>query len=116
MQTVIEDALGLKSCIKIKNVSTFVNADLDYITIYGEMCARPEVSAMFNLEPEICCNLIDDQEQINYSTVSTHADCFWATRCSTFKIHIKDFSKKCESKCIQKIVLRLIWKKYQSLN
>ena len=98
MNAVIEDPMGLESGIRIDMVKTVTDRKAGRITIRGT-----------DIEPEIECAIIDENEAIAEIALSRHNGCFWTNRQALWSIEIEDVDARIPWDEISMLHLRLIY-------
>lgn len=114
MNAVIEDPMGLESGIRIDMVKTVTDRKAGRITIRGRMTACTKSPAVPDIEPEIECAIIDENEAIAEIALSRHNGCFWTNRQALWSIEIEDVDERISWDEISMLHLRLIYCNNQS--
>ena len=114
MNAVIEDPMGLESGIRIDMVKTVTDRKAGRITIRGRMTACTKSPAVPDIEPEIECAIIDENESIAQIPLSRLNGCFWTNRQALWSIEIEDVDERISWDEISMLHLRLIYCNNQS--
>ena len=114
MNAVIEDPMGLESGIRIDMVKTVTDRKAGRITIRGRMTACTKSPAVPDIEPEIECAIIDENDAIAEIALSRHNGCFWTNRQALWSIEIEDVDERIPWEEISMLHLRLIYCKSRS--
>ena len=109
MNAVIEDPMGLESGIRIDMVKTVTDRKTGRITIRGRMTACTKSPAVPDIEPEIECAIIDENEAIAEIALSRHNGCFWTNRQALWSIEIEDVDERIPWEDISMLHLRLLY-------
>ena len=94
MNAVIEDPMGLESGIRIDMVKTVTDRKAGRITIRGRMTACTKSPAVPDIEPEIECAIIDENEAIAEIALSRHNGCFWTNRQAIKRTHRRTYTNQ----------------------
>ena len=109
-KTIIDDPLGIDSVIRIKNVRCLLDRDGDRIMITGRM-SGDRIAGLFNAEPDIQCEIVDQKDQICLSACSVHDGIFSYSGRAAFTVLIESVSRSVAWDSIETIRLYLIYRR-----
>lgn len=107
--TIIQDPMGFETGIKVTNIRSVLDREKATIVIKGRLTGGQVVGPDF--EPEIQCDVVNKDEQICLTSVSTHQGVFSVTRKVSFTIELKNISQHIEIDDIKKIDLYVIFRR-----
>lgn len=105
----VHDPLGIDTGIKISNLRSVLDRKGDRIVITGRMTGDRIVG--IDVEPDLQCDIINQQDQICMSVCSTHQGVFAITRKVTFTVQVEEVSRYIEWDDIARISLYVIFRR-----
>lgn len=110
LPTIIHDSLGFDTGIKVTDVRSVLDRIRDCILIRGHMSSGEHV-AVPDLEPDIQCDIVNQEEQVCLSAISVHQGIYSVTKRVTFTLKVENVSQSIDWDDITKIHLYVIFHK-----
>ena len=106
----IEDALGLRTGVCIKQVRVLVDRECDCIRITGRLEMNDNAYPISpGFEPEVQADLLNNEDQVCFGAASTHDGCLKASKRVSFRLKLENVSKAIPYSSIEEIHLYLIF-------
>ena len=109
LPTIIHDSLGCDTGIKVTNVRSVLDKERDSIFISGRMSGDHVVGP--DLEPDLQCDIVNKEDQICCSAVSTHQGVYSVTKRVTFTLQVDAVSESIRWDDIARINLYVIFRR-----